>query len=305
MGRCRRAVRRRGGSLPPATRPRERLSTGKRFIFMISPQRSKPSFLKARRAQERFGVRTLLCAPLLREGVPLGLILIRRTEVRPFTDKQIKLLETFARPSCHRHRERPAVQRTRYSQPPTHRSFGAADGDERDSARDRQLADGYSAGAEYWWRKARRGFATLSMCRFGASTESGFDSLLIMVRFLFPRSKKADRSFEVSREEEQFSIERLFTFPTLWRQTSRLNSAKLGRSPKRVAQGHCWPPPCSAKGLRLDTFSFVVSKPGRSQTIKSLFLKPSPTRLSSPSKTSGCSKSSRSCLSSKRQRVKS
>ena len=73
-----------------------------------------------------------------------------------------------------------------------------------------------------------------------------------MVRFLFPRSKKADRSFEVSREEEQFSIERLFTFPTLWRQTSRLNSAKLGRSPKRVAQGHCWPPPCSAKGLRLD-----------------------------------------------------
>ena len=33
---------------------------------------------------------------MLREGVPLGLILIRRTEVRPFTDKQIKLLETFA-----------------------------------------------------------------------------------------------------------------------------------------------------------------------------------------------------------------
>ena len=33
---------------------------------------------------------------MLREGVPLGSILIRRTEVRPFTDKQIKLLETFA-----------------------------------------------------------------------------------------------------------------------------------------------------------------------------------------------------------------
>jgi signal transduction histidine kinase len=42
------------------------------------------------------GTRTMLATPLLREGVPLGVINIRRTEVRPFTDKQIKLLETFA-----------------------------------------------------------------------------------------------------------------------------------------------------------------------------------------------------------------
>jgi signal transduction histidine kinase len=33
---------------------------------------------------------------LLREGLPIGVILIRRTEVRPFSDKQIALLETFA-----------------------------------------------------------------------------------------------------------------------------------------------------------------------------------------------------------------
>jgi signal transduction histidine kinase len=44
----------------------------------------------------RFGHRTTLATPLLREGVPLGAILIRRGEVRPFSDKQIKLLETFA-----------------------------------------------------------------------------------------------------------------------------------------------------------------------------------------------------------------
>jgi signal transduction histidine kinase len=42
------------------------------------------------------GTRTLLSTPMLREGIPIGLINIRRTEVRPFSDKQIKLLETFA-----------------------------------------------------------------------------------------------------------------------------------------------------------------------------------------------------------------
>ena len=42
------------------------------------------------------GVRTLLATPLFREGMPIGAITIRRQEVRPFTGKQIKLLETFA-----------------------------------------------------------------------------------------------------------------------------------------------------------------------------------------------------------------
>jgi GAF domain-containing protein len=46
--------------------------------------------------QQRFGQRTVLATPLLREGVPIGAIAIRRIEVRPFSDRQIKLLETFA-----------------------------------------------------------------------------------------------------------------------------------------------------------------------------------------------------------------
>jgi two-component system, NtrC family, sensor kinase len=46
--------------------------------------------------QSPWGTRTMLATPMLREGVPIGVINIRRTEVRPFSDKQIKLLETFA-----------------------------------------------------------------------------------------------------------------------------------------------------------------------------------------------------------------
>src|SRR4030095_14865304 len=40
--------------------------------------------------------RTMLAVPLVREGAAIGAILIRRTETRPFTEKEIQLLETFA-----------------------------------------------------------------------------------------------------------------------------------------------------------------------------------------------------------------
>src|SRR5262245_30270191 len=42
------------------------------------------------------GIRTFLATPLLCKGDPIGAIVIRRTEVRAFSDKQIALLKTFA-----------------------------------------------------------------------------------------------------------------------------------------------------------------------------------------------------------------
>jgi signal transduction histidine kinase/putative methionine-R-sulfoxide reductase with GAF domain len=57
---------------------------------------AKADFPLGQEIAVRFGHRTALATPLLREGTPIGTLFLRRKQVRRFSDKEITLLQTFA-----------------------------------------------------------------------------------------------------------------------------------------------------------------------------------------------------------------
>jgi two-component system NtrC family sensor kinase len=90
------------GALPASDVPLHRGTVGgrtvieRRVIHSRDLQAEVDEFPEGSAFARRLGHRTVLSVPLLREGVAIGNIQLRRQEVRPFSDKQIGLLETFA-----------------------------------------------------------------------------------------------------------------------------------------------------------------------------------------------------------------
>jgi signal transduction histidine kinase/putative methionine-R-sulfoxide reductase with GAF domain len=86
------------GSVRPITRGLVigRAVIDRTTVHVPDLQAAENEFPEGADSARRYGHRTTLATPLLREGKPVGAILIRRMEVRPFTEKQITLLKTFA-----------------------------------------------------------------------------------------------------------------------------------------------------------------------------------------------------------------
>ena len=84
------------------TRPINRGSLGGRAIVerqtvhVVDALANPAEFPESRAGIEREGIRTALGVPLMRGDTPLGAIVLRRSEVRPFSEKQIALVKTFA-----------------------------------------------------------------------------------------------------------------------------------------------------------------------------------------------------------------
>jgi GAF domain-containing protein len=68
----------------------------RRSIHVTDLQQEVEEFPEGSTNARRFGHRTILGVPLLREGVSIGCLMIRRTEAHAFTQKQVELVQAFA-----------------------------------------------------------------------------------------------------------------------------------------------------------------------------------------------------------------
>jgi signal transduction histidine kinase len=67
-----------------------------RTIHIANLQREAEEYPESSENARRWGFHAILCVPLMREGVAIGVIALRRVEAQPFTDRQVALLQTFA-----------------------------------------------------------------------------------------------------------------------------------------------------------------------------------------------------------------
>ena len=241
----------------------------------------------AERARQA-GHRTTLAVPLLRGGMAVGSLLVRRREVRPFSDKQIELLQTFADQAVI------AIENTRLFKELEARNADLTESLARQTATSEilRVISQSPTDVQPVFDTIIRSAAVLCDAVYGTAVR--FDGELMHLAAGYNHTPEVNEALHQAfpmRPDQRMMVGRAILSRGVVQVEDALTDPYYAQNVARAgASGPCWRCRCCAKGGLSAGSSSTVTGPDPSRRTRSRSSRPSPIRPSSPSRTCGCSR---------------